>query len=739
MTTLFLASLLLQNQPGIQRDSYGVPMVRAASAVEAFKLDGQACSQDRLWQLEMSRRQCRGRLAEVLGPSAERSDRQVLARAYTDAELQAQFDALPADVRAAFAAYAEGVNADIAERKAGGTLPAGYKDNGFEPEPWTVLDSCAIVVRLARLFGTGGAGELRNLALLAYLGTQSVKGRELDVLDDLAWANDQRSPTTVQGAGTGPTIFGTPTRQQTAAQWASTPKANLLELAGAIAMADQTDSKLLASTIGAPYKTGSYAVVVPKALSGTGNPLLLTAPQMGHATPSVVHEVAFDAPGMRVAGMGVPGIPGVAIGCTPDLAWGLTSGVADIEDVYWAPLVGKDAYMYDGKAVPIEKVEFKLKVKGKADAAVTQLRTHHGPVLLSSNSGKAVFSLRSVLWKHELQMSRALTGLASAKSALDIDKAVDAVPTTFNLFFITRAGHTGYRYVGHMPTRHPSLDPRLPAEDTPANQWRADVPRPQMPRLDDSPQGLISNWNNKSATWWPNGDTPVWGRIFRVDMLRQSLKKTNGYTPTDLERVAWDIARKDETGAFFRDDLVKAVAKQRGRMPASEAERQLAGWDGWSVNGSVGAEIYRECVRQIRMQLFTTAVGNLTSEALFTQAMQPSLMADALDGKTKFNYLAGRSREAVLAAAFANAVTELGKRRGEDIRAWQYAAGSITVPGEVPVPYINRGTYIQVTEFFPTGPLSRSVASPGVAETGPHSADQVPLLRAWTLKPMWRW
>ncbi|MBS1707221.1 MAG: penicillin acylase family protein [Armatimonadetes bacterium] len=743
MTSLALAAVLVLHAPSsIERDTYGVPMVRAATASEAYELQGQACSQDRLWQLELSRRQASGTLAAVLGPSAERSDRETLARFYTEAELDAMFAALPKATRDAFEAYARGINNDIAARKVAGTLPAGYKENGFEPRPWTVRDSCAVVIRLARLFGTGGAGELRNLALLSYLKGQKVKGKELDVFDDLAWLDDPRSPTTVDPAdnpsGPTPTIFGKPTRTQTAAQWAAEPKANLLELAGAVALAGQDESKLLASHIGTLYKTGSYAIVVSKKRSATGNPLLLTAPQMGHSTPSVVHEVAIDAPGLRVAGIDVPGIPGIAIGVTPQLAWGLTSGVADIEDIFWAPLSGEDNYLYDGKVTRLERVTFQLKVKGRPDATVTQTRTHHGPVVLLSRSGKAVFSLQSALWKNELATATTLVGINTASSPTDIDKAVADVSTTFNLFFATRDGHTGYRYVGHVPTRNPSLDPRLPTEDTPANQWRPVVPRAQMPHVDDPRSGLLSNWNNKSATWWPNGDTPVWGRIFRVDLLRASLTKPL-LTPFDLEKAAWDIARKGDTGSFFQPQLVAALAKTRGREPASEAERQLAGWDGWSVKGSVGAEIYRECVRQLRRQLFLAPIGNLTSESLFTTALQPSLMADALDGKTKWPYLGTKGKDAVLSAAFKDAVDELTRRFGPIVANWQFAPGSINLPDEAPVPYINRGTYIQVTEMFPTGPSARSVASPGVSETGLHARDQVPLARAWTLKPMWNW
>ncbi len=742
MTTLVLVcAIATRPADQIERDPYGVPILHAASAIKAFELQGVACSQDRLWQMEMSRRQCEGRLAEVLGPNAERSDRQVLQTAYTKDELMGQFQSLPSEVRAAFEAYAKGVNEDIDKRKADGTLPEGYRQFGFEPEPWTVYDSCSVMVRLTRLFGRGGAGELRNLALLSYLGMQQVKGRELDVLDDLAWQNDPRSPTTVKGDKSGaahPRIFGEPTRAETIAQWRSEPKPSILELAGAIAAVVQDDSKLMAQRVGAPYKTGSYCIVVPKENSATGNPLLLTAPQMGHATPSIIHEVAFDTPELKVSGMDVPGVPAVAIGTNPHLAWGLTSGVADIEDVFWAPLDGDDSYAYGNKKVPLEKVAFTLKVKGAPDKTVTQVRTQHGPVVLLSRGAKAVFSLQSSIWKHELAMATGIFAVNRAKTPSDIDEAVKDIPATFNLFFATADGHTGYRYVGHVALRNPGLDPRLPTKDIPENQWRGQVPFAAMPAMTDARQGVISNWNNKPAAWWPNGDTPVWGRLFRVDTLRTSLARPK-LTAFDLEKAAWDIARKDETDAFFQAAIVRAVAKERGREPATEAERQLAGWDGWSVQGSVGAEIYRECVRQLRRQLFLRSIGNLTSENLFVTALQPSLIANALEGRTKVDYLAGRTKESVLSAAFRDAVEELSSQSGSAVASWRYNVGSMTVPDEAPIPYINRGTYIQVTEFFPAGPSARSVASPGVAESGPHSRDQVPLARSWTFKSVWEW
>src|SRR6188474_1929887 len=59
----------------ILRDRYGIPHIFAASAQDASFALGFVHAQDRLWQMEMSRRIASGRLAEIVGPGALETDR----------------------------------------------------------------------------------------------------------------------------------------------------------------------------------------------------------------------------------------------------------------------------------------------------------------------------------------------------------------------------------------------------------------------------------------------------------------------------------------------------------------------------------------------------------------------------------------------------------------------------------------------------------------------------------------
>lgn len=689
---------------------------------------GRAVAQDRLWQMELSRRQARGRLAEVLGASGLPSDRSVLARAYTDDELMAQFNRLPFHARLDWQAYLDGINEVIQERTSARTLPQGFADHGFEPKPWDVVDSVAIAVQLVRRFGTGGSGELRNFAVLRYLEGQRIGDRRLDAFDDLIWQRDPRSIPTVPAdedpLADRPWPFPTWNRATTERHLEAIPEVPLLELIGAVALAEGTEDRHFAQAHGLVHKTGSYAIVVPPSRSASGNALFLSGPQMGHGKPNVLYEISLDAPGYRVAGVSVPGVPAVLIGWTPYLAWGLTSGVADLEDVYFASTDGQ--HYWDGdQRRELQTVRFTIPVKGAESVEVVQQRTHLGPVILHSRSTRTLFTVRASFAGRELEAALPLSLLGTVQTAAQARRVVQDVPVTFNLFFATREGDTGYLYLGDVPDRPSGFDWRLPLPMRPESRWRGMIPKDRMPHL-INPDSVIVNWNNKPVSWWANGDTPAWGRLFRNRALVDALPKDN-LNLHDLERAVWTVARQGVyTGEAFLPFLTSA--------PGYERELALLrSWKGWNVEGSVGAVLHDQYVRQLRRALFSDLLGGFIRPDLFDRALQPDLMLAALERRTRVDYLQGRRPQEVARIAFERAVQELRRTQGGNPATWSFTPGMIRY-GDVQVPYNERGTYILLAELGPTI-RTRTVAGPGASETGPHSTDQVRLVSEWRFKP----
>src|SRR3954466_10290649 len=162
-------------RPGvtIRRDDFGVPAITATNESDLWWGAGYAVAQDRLGEMELFRRRGAGTLAEVLGKGSLSDDLIARRDYYTDAELMAMFQRLPATLRARTQAYVDGVNAWIAHaRQTPADMPNEFTVLNVPLTDWTLLDTLRIGVLLARTIPSGDGNELQNLAALRKLGAK---------------------------------------------------------------------------------------------------------------------------------------------------------------------------------------------------------------------------------------------------------------------------------------------------------------------------------------------------------------------------------------------------------------------------------------------------------------------------------------------------------------------------------------------------------------------------------------
>src|SRR3982750_4184998 len=136
----------LQQPVDVLRDRWGVPHIYARNEHDLFFAQGFVAAQDRLWQMEMWRRQAEGRLAEVLGPRAVERDRLARLFRYRGSK-DAEWAAYGPNARAIVGAFVDGVNAYMLQVK--DRLPIEFTLMGFAPEPWTVDVPLARVTSLS--------------------------------------------------------------------------------------------------------------------------------------------------------------------------------------------------------------------------------------------------------------------------------------------------------------------------------------------------------------------------------------------------------------------------------------------------------------------------------------------------------------------------------------------------------------------------------------------------------------
>ena len=177
----------------VARDGHGVPHLTAADLHDLFFAQGYVTAQDRMWQMDLTRRAVAGEMAEVFpgGPPPQtlasrvngappptrtwvdydKQQRMLRLRAVAD-RVAAQ---LPARDREFFEAYAAGVNAYIARHK--DNLPIEFRVLEYSPRTWTVSDSVLIGIGMSQLlnpqyemeYKRGKIGQILTPELMADL------------------------------------------------------------------------------------------------------------------------------------------------------------------------------------------------------------------------------------------------------------------------------------------------------------------------------------------------------------------------------------------------------------------------------------------------------------------------------------------------------------------------------------------------------------------------------------------
>ena len=148
----------------IARDALGVPHISAGSWADAIFLQGFVTAQDRLWQMDAMRRLAAGDLSEVIGPSTVELDRDA-RRLRMRRMAEEQYKTLPAADRAVLAAYARGVNYFIETHR--DRLPVEFTILGYDPRPWSAVDSILAGLQMYRNLTTTWKDEIQKQSMLA--------------------------------------------------------------------------------------------------------------------------------------------------------------------------------------------------------------------------------------------------------------------------------------------------------------------------------------------------------------------------------------------------------------------------------------------------------------------------------------------------------------------------------------------------------------------------------------------
>jgi acyl-homoserine lactone acylase PvdQ len=671
--------------PGISitRDAYGVPNVRAGNDRDLWRGVGYAMAQDRLVQLELFRRSTQGRLAEVLGESRLESD--IVARRdyYTIPELRRYVRALPADLRARFDAYADGINLWLSRVQADPALrPQELVLLNLQTEPWRAVDSASVGVQLARTIPSGDGRELENWRALRALGA-----RQFDRL--LPLRTPGQVATIPASEGRFPSNPGR-TRRDERAGYRRT-RNFLRGLRPPRGDASAT-----------PARGGSDAWAVR---GSGGRAWLFTGPQLGFEIPELLAEIEVHRPGLDARGVTPPGLPLVGIGRNDHIAWGFTSGLTDDDDLYAERLAGSERYRFNGRVRKMDCRTERFLVAGESTERRRLCRTVHGPVQARSGS-RTAWARRYAIWGRELETLVGLAELNEADSVAQAGRAIAKVSWNENAMVADDQGNIGWWHPGLLPLRPRRWDERLPMPGTGEAEWRGFLKVSQRPHVTNPDRGWLANWNNMPSVGWTNGDAPAPER-----------------TAGRLHRAAYLFGQVQRAADAQSYDAVKAVDRTAGstaqQRPLLDAElRSAAGGASGAAKSLLDAIVAWDGSYDRVDAAGTVDPGVAAWEALKDAAVQrlPSAARGWLGGPGRshaFDFggadaAAFRTLEVpALREAAEEAATALTQRFGSsDPAAWREPRRmyDVTVTGLATKPalkFYDRGTWQQAAELGP--------------------------------------
>lgn len=783
----------------IVRDSYGIPHIYADTQFGLFYGYGYALGQDRLFQLEMAKRGAQGRAAEVLGVNYLEGDKRV-RQGLDPAAVQRQIDALTADLREPFEAYAAGINAwiGVVGEHPQQLLPAEFTHFDFLPSTWTSYDVFMLFIGpVAQIFCDSNE-ELNNLAFLRQLIEQHGSAKGWSIFNATMPLYDLHSPVTVSTESATPVVTpkeaAIPRYLNRLADIPATPvrlayseEGQLMNIKDAAARASYLARNLSVSgpAGNAGFRTASNIWLSNGDKVDGAKAVLVSGPQMGWGAPSYIHAVGLHGAGFDVVGKGAFGFPFFITAYTEKFAWGTTYGASDQTDIFQLRLNPDDPtqYQYKGQYLKFEERTESIVVKNSAAVEYTSYRSVHGVVVAKDIANGIAYSKKRSWEGAEVMTAATWLGLPKAANFDSFRAQLEPMSTTVNFYFMDRAGNIGYKHSGKYPLRSPDHDNRLPAPGDGSMDWRGMLPFAKNPKAYNPEQGYISNWNNRPSRGWPASDSWAgnWAKTDRVSAINQRLDSSTAFTPQQLWDINAEVAHADLNVEYLLPLLKTSL---ESGFQSSETEKMLNALEDWDRRwidqdndgyyDSPGPAIMEAWLRQLLIRVLKDDIG----EAFFYRFASPSYPTEQLrgswnsgvgiklivrnlealkNGERHYDFFNGESPAAAVIDAFQSAYEKLYDNHGNSFSNWKIEVPSLKFSpfnyNGVPQTFtdssiglsqmMNRGSESNFYVVTPEGISGRDAYTPGqsgfIAPDGTkdqHFSDQLELFEAFATKPL---
>ncbi len=502
----------LSGNVAVAFDESGIPHIYAETELDAALAMGYVQADQRMFEMEFLRKFARGRLTDLVGAIQALIDQDLFFRMIFSTRngedvLQAIYDNLTPRLKGVIDAYAEGVNRRLARYK---------EDDSDWPEPftfmfvnqkpsqtndWEPLDTISIARYQTWLLSQTLSDELNLTEFYTALGpdlfNQLIFPQPLApvaIIPDWNTASKKRS------------VFHT-----APAAIAPDKAAFLQQLKNGKAFVENASRMEIVARKGA---SNSWALN-----DKNGVTYLCNDPHLSLQSPAVfmpvsvdIREMGGESDGWHTAGVAFPGTPSLVIGRNDRMAWGETTSMFDVLDLYLETVTfdgnGKPVSVsYNGNTVDVIEVVHQFR-DGHNQTPPTYKEAplyfvpHHGPLVpetFDTVNGTAI----SFSWTGQ-EATGELECFMDLQTAGTMDDAFAAAQKfevgAQNHLFATVDHDIGVFPHANLPLRTGDLTAHPPwlvqPGDTDTYSWNGFVPEAELPSQRNPASGYIITANN---------------------------------------------------------------------------------------------------------------------------------------------------------------------------------------------------------------------------------------------------
>ena len=640
--------------------AYGIPHAYAANEEDLFLAQGYLHAQERLWQMDMSRRFLSGRLAEIFGnfpiPWKELSSQfrgqkssdfdyfmRIIGIRHTavgSLELASEHE------RRLLNAYSQGVNRYI--EQCGRKLPWEFRLLRYDPEPWRPEDSLVIGKGLAFFLSTALFTRLNMIAIAAKLVDHPEMLRSLCP----SYPND------------GPTI--------TKAVWNS------------VQSVWQFMNGALGPSQCSPAGQGSNNWVVAPSRSTTGRAILCNDPHLRLTIPSIWYlmhlkaETSVTQPdGYEVWGASIPGSPCVQLGHNRWISWGVTAAVCDDVELFTEkphPL-DPDRYLIGDTWLTMDRREEIIGIRRSKEIKKIARSTRHGPVLSDFAERLESSQILSFRWtaRDASQEFRCLLGVNQARDWHGfLDSLAYHSAPALNYIYADCEGNIGYSLAGKIPLQRqiPSL---LPLDGwVEDNDWPGYIPFSELPRIYNPPDGTIATANHRIVDGsYPHYLSQFFEPPARISRIKELLALKQSFSSNDMAAMQNDLV------SLYAIELIETLKSDLAQVSGETAQQQAAAhrlmqWDGTCDEKNIASAIFHVFHHRLMINLLVPALGEELCMAyveIFNQSLMPihQILRDP-----NSPWFSTKSRQELVTRSLDEACGELRTDLGDDLELWQW-------------------------------------------------------------------